>query len=175
MVFLTFRKALSKDIKNPKKGRRKMSNKELKNLNRKQLLELLLEQTERAERLEEKLKETQRKLDDRMLTESNAGSIAEASLKLNGIFESAQNAAEQYLENIRVLSEKQEEINARREAESRKKAEDMIATAEKKCREREAESERRVAEMSQKIHQMYKQKQALDDFFKDCVVIGKDE
>ena len=89
-----------------------MSNKELKNLNRKQLLELLLEQTERAERLEEKLKELQRKLDDRMLTESNAGSIAEASLKLNGIFESAQNAAEQYLENIRVLSEKQEEINS---------------------------------------------------------------
>ena len=36
-----------------------------------------------------------------------AGSIAEASLRLNGVFEAAQKAADQYLENLRRLSEEQ--------------------------------------------------------------------
>lgn len=35
-----------------------------------------------------------------------AGSIAEAALRLNGVFEAAQKAAEQYLINVRSLSEK---------------------------------------------------------------------
>lgn len=34
-----------------------------------------------------------------------AGSIAEASLRLNGVFEAAQKAADQYLENLRRLCE----------------------------------------------------------------------
>ena len=34
-----------------------------------------------------------------------AGSIAEASLRLNGVFEAAQQAADQYLENLRRLCE----------------------------------------------------------------------
>lgn len=35
-----------------------------------------------------------------------AGSIAEAALRLNGIFDVAQKAADQYLENIRILSDR---------------------------------------------------------------------
>lgn len=35
-----------------------------------------------------------------------AGSIAEAALRLNGIFDVAQKAADQYLENIRMLSDR---------------------------------------------------------------------
>lgn len=35
-----------------------------------------------------------------------AGSIAEAALRINGVFEAAQRAAEQYLMNVRHLSEK---------------------------------------------------------------------
>lgn len=38
---------------------------------------------------------------------TEAGSIAEAALKLNGIFEAAQEAADQYLMNVRKLSEAQ--------------------------------------------------------------------
>ncbi len=33
----------------------------------------------------------------------NAGSIAEAALRLNGVFEAAQQAADQYLESVRAL------------------------------------------------------------------------
>ena len=81
-----------------------MTEKELKKLNRKQLLELLLRQTERVEALEQELNETKQKLEDRRITEMEAGSIAEAALKLNKVFEAAEAAAAQYVDNIRQLS-----------------------------------------------------------------------
>lgn len=40
---------------------------------------------------------------ERRITLDEAGSIAEASLRLNGIFEAAQRAADQYLFNIRQI------------------------------------------------------------------------
>ena len=78
-----------------------MTEKELKKLNRKQLLELLLVQTERINRLQ------------KQLAERDAGSIAEAALKLNGVFEAAQAAADQYIENIKSISERLEEKERR--------------------------------------------------------------
>jgi hypothetical protein len=81
-----------------------MTENELKTMSRKQLLELLLLQTQRADRLEAELKEANRRIRDKKLIENEAGSIAEASLKLNGIFEAAQAAASQYVENVRRLN-----------------------------------------------------------------------
>lgn len=80
-----------------------MTDKELKKLSRKQLLELLLKQTERADQLEQELMLLQKKLDDKTLGVNESGSIAEAALKLNGVFEAAQAAADQYLENIKRM------------------------------------------------------------------------
>lgn len=83
-----------------------MNEKELKHLSRKQLLELLLSQIERADELEAKLAETEEKLKSRRLAEQQAGSLAEAALKLSGIFEAAQEAADIYLENVAAASGK---------------------------------------------------------------------
>ena len=77
-----------------------MTEKELSKLNRKQLLELLLKQTERADQLELQLRDAEKRLEERILIEKEAGSIAEAALKLNGVFEAAEAAAAQYLENV---------------------------------------------------------------------------
>jgi len=84
-----------------------MTEKELKKLNRKQLLELLLEQTKRADRLEKQLRIARAKLAKRTIDESEAGSIAEAALRLNKVFEAAQAAADQYVENVKRLAESQ--------------------------------------------------------------------
>ena len=81
-----------------------MTEKELRGLSRADLLELLIEQTKKNELLQQQLDEATAKLRSRELTISNAGSIAEASLQLSGIFEAAQTAGEQYLQNIRRLS-----------------------------------------------------------------------
>lgn len=78
-----------------------MNEKELRRLDRKQLLELLLMQIERADDLERRLEEAEKKLKNRELLQTKAGSLAEEALKLSGIFEAAQEAADLYLENVK--------------------------------------------------------------------------
>ncbi|MCC8015073.1 MAG: hypothetical protein LIO87_07740, partial [Eubacterium sp.] len=84
----------SKDKKNP-----------LKKLKRQELLELLLEQTKRAEALEEELKKKNEELENKKIALEESGSIAEAALRLNSVFEAAEKAAEQYLQNIKEKAE----------------------------------------------------------------------
>ena len=79
-----------------------MTNKELRRLSRRELLELLIEQGKKAERLQEQLDEANAKLLSREIQVASAGSIAEAALRLNHIFEDAQAAADQYLESVKV-------------------------------------------------------------------------
>ena len=74
----------------------------LKKLSRQDLLEMLIESERYVKHLERELAKTKKQLDDRRIMIENSGSIAEAALKLSGIFEAAQAAADQYLENIGV-------------------------------------------------------------------------
>lgn len=82
-----------------------MTDKELKRLSRGELLEMLLAQIKKNERLKQRLEEAQAALSDRWLAIDEAGTLAEAALKLNGVFEAADRAAQQYLENIRHRAE----------------------------------------------------------------------
>lgn len=78
-----------------------MTDKELHKLSRRELLEMLLTQSKEVDRLKDRVQELEEALESRRIEIEKAGSIAEASLKLNGVFEAAEQAAEQYLENIR--------------------------------------------------------------------------
>ena len=78
-----------------------MTEKDLKKLNRYQLLELLISQTERADKLQLQLEEAQQALADRELKLASLGSIAEAALHLTGIFQSAQEAADLYVNSAK--------------------------------------------------------------------------
>lgn len=82
-----------------------MTDKELRKLSRSELLEMLLIQSKEVERLKNELEEANRKLEDRRIILKESGSIAEAALKLNDIFEVAQRVADQYLESIKSLGE----------------------------------------------------------------------
>ncbi len=101
-----------------------MTEKELKKLNRQELLEILLMQSKKIDRLEAQLSSAQQKLDNKIITVTNAGSIAEASIALNNIFGNAQSTADQYLENIRLMQEQtmaeceQKKIEAQKEADA---------------------------------------------------------
>lgn len=85
-----------------------MTDQELRKLSRKDLLELLIAQRRERDALKAELEEARTALQDRRICIENAGSIAEAALQLNNVFEAAQAAAEQYLENIRRCSEQAE-------------------------------------------------------------------
>lgn len=82
-----------------------MTDRELKKLSRAELLELLLEKSRENEQLRAQLEEAKEQLASRTIQLANAGSIAEAALQLNGVFEAADRAAQQYLENVRRIAE----------------------------------------------------------------------
>ena len=142
-----------------------MTDAELRKLKRVELLELLLAQSKETEELRAQLEQAQEQLRSREIQLSEAGSIAEASLRLNGIFETAQSTAEQYLENIRRLSGEQEEICRRRDEESRAAAEQRLRETEEKCRAMTAAAEQESrgywVEVSKKLEAFYADHQRL--------------
>lgn len=81
-----------------------MTDNQLKKMSRVELLELLVEQMEENERLKKETEELKSKLEDKRLIIENSGSLAEAALRLNKVFEAADEAARQYLEGIKATN-----------------------------------------------------------------------
>ena len=73
-----------------------MTEKELHKLKRGELLEMMLAQSREIDALRARVSELEEKLADREIRIRESGSSAEAALKINGIFEAAQAAADQY-------------------------------------------------------------------------------
>lgn len=85
-----------------------MAKNDLKKLRRQDLLELLIAQEKEIQQLNEELETLRKQVQDRQIRLERAGSIAEAALALNGVFEAAEAAAAQYLESVRLWSEERE-------------------------------------------------------------------
>ena len=83
-----------------------MTKKELRKLNRYQLLELLVMQTEQNQQLQQQVEQLQTQLQERHLQMERLGSIAEAALQLQGVFEAAQKAADDYLAAAQLQAQK---------------------------------------------------------------------
>ncbi|MBQ2898626.1 MAG: hypothetical protein IJE28_02645 [Oscillospiraceae bacterium] len=96
-----------------------MKEKELRKLSREELLELLLVQTRETERLGKRLEKAEAELAERKINIERSGSLAEASMRINGVFKAAESAAKQYLENIISL-----------ENETREKCKKILEDAE---------------------------------------------
>ncbi|MBT1048884.1 MAG: DNA repair protein [Streptococcus infantarius] len=77
-----------------------MNERTLKRLKKIELYEILLAQSKEIDRLKQELIETQQKLENKQIIIQEAGSLADAALKLTKIFEEAQKAADIYLKNI---------------------------------------------------------------------------
>ena len=89
-----------------------MTEKELRKLNRYQLLELLMMQTEENRQLQQEID----RLRQQQMQLEEMGSVAEAALLLNGVFEAAQKAADDYVNEARDRAQRIVE-RARLEAE----------------------------------------------------------
>lgn len=156
-----------------------MTDRELKKLSRTDLLELLISESRENEQLRARLDQAEQQLQSRAIAVEKAGSLAEASIQLSGVFQAAQDSAAMYLENIQALSSHQEEICAQLEDESRREAECRLAEADRKCREMEAETQRKCQELitaaqreasaywseaMEKMEQFCKQREELREF-----------
>ena len=124
-----------------------MKDTDLRKLSRADLLEMLIAQSTEVESLREKLAAAESALQKRELTIDRAGSLAEASLQLNGVFEAAQAACEQYMENIRLLNQRQSDVCAQMERDARERSSTIVAEAVRNCEKMESDARVRCAEM----------------------------
>ena len=108
---------------------------------------MLIQQSKELERLRKQLDAAESALQNREIAITNAGSIAEAALQLNGVFTAAQDACQQYIENICHLSQNQERICAQRDAESQAEAKRIVEEARKESEALEHETRMMCAEM----------------------------
>lgn len=140
-----------------------MTEKELRKLTRRDLLEMLIMQTKRTDELQAQLDASRQQLKERELTVSNAGSMAEAALKLNGVFEAADAAAAQYIKSVSdgesaVAAGAAESGFAESEAiteEARLKAQKLLEETEARCRAREEKAEKYVEAVNVKLKNLY--------------------
>ena len=112
-----------------------MTERELRRLSRSDLLELLVTQRRENEQLRCMLDQAEARLADRTIQINNAGSIAEASLQLNGIFTAAQDSCQSYIDNIKLLNDRQSAICQQMEDESKERCDRMVTEAELKSQQ----------------------------------------
>ena len=108
-----------------------MTDKEFKRLSRAQLIEIIYQLQLQIDKLSEQTQELESELKDKRLRLSNAGNIADAALEINNCFRSAQNAAEQYLNEIKAIREETEAERQRILSEAQAEASAIIAGAKK--------------------------------------------
>lgn len=111
-----------------------MTDQELRQLSRADLIDIIYTLQQQKEQAEQQLAQAQAQLQDRQLRLANAGSIAEAALSLNGVFDAAQ-AADQYLQAVRTSA-----------AETQAQKEQILADAERQAKEIVDTAERQAAE-----------------------------
>ncbi len=117
-----------------------MADRELRKMSRAELIEIIyaLQQNEKTLRAEKE--NLQVRLEDRLVRMESAGSIAEATLSLNHIFEDAQKAADQYLASVKEnCGKKLDSVNTVETKEmisaAQTQAEEMMSNAQTKSKE----------------------------------------
>ena len=111
-----------------------MTDQELRRLSRADLIDIIYTLQQQKEQAEQQLAQAQAQLQDRQLRLATAGSIAEAALSLNGVFDAAQ-AADQYLQAVRTSA-----------AETQAQKEQILVDAERQAKEIVDTAERQAAE-----------------------------
>lgn len=107
-----------------------MTEQELKKLRRSDLLEIMQDLTKENEVLRAQLDKARSQLTSRTIAVEKSGSLAEAALRINGVFEACQAACDQYAQNLHQRVANQEQICQEMEDSAREKCDRMIAEAE---------------------------------------------
>ena len=108
-----------------------MTDKEFKRLSRAQLIDIIYQYQLQVDELTRRNQELEQEVADKRIRLSEAGNIADAALKINQCFRSAQNAAEQYLKEIKTVRDETEAERQRILARAQEQAEAILTEAEK--------------------------------------------
>lgn len=117
-----------------------LNDRQIQRLKRGELLEILIESSRENEKLRGQVDSLHSEIDglngklsDRKIRIEKAGNLAEAALSLNGVFEVAQAAAQQYLDNLQDLYEREEENCVKKEKQVQALVDRLLADTNKKC------------------------------------------
>ena len=99
-----------------------MTDKEFKRLNRSQLIDIIYQLQLKQNELESENQKLEAEVADKRIRLRQAGNIAEASLAIHNVMQAAQDAAAQYLEEIRIMRD-----------ETAKKCQFLLETAQKEA------------------------------------------
>ena len=129
-----------------------MTDKELHRLRRDDLLQILINQQRQIDELNAQLQTQREALDNRNIAIRESGSLAEALVKLNGVYEAAQGAADEYQRQMR---ERADALLA----DAEKRSEEAGRAAERTLAEARAEAERIVAGARREVVELARQAQ----------------
>lgn len=118
-----------------------MTDKELRRLSRAELIDIIYELQKQAEAQAGQYAQLEAALNDRTLRLSSAGSIAEAAIGVNQVFEAAQAAADQYLLSLQTANAGLDEKIAAAEQrgreileEAQRQADHIVGEAERRAK-----------------------------------------
>lgn len=130
-----------------------MTDKKFRRLSRSELVEIIYELQKNEQELkkqksalEKENKKLKNSLESRELKLSQAGSIAEATVELSGIFEAAQNAADEYLSQIKADNADVESRCQKILSDAEDEAERIIRNADEQVEEKWTEFRKKTDE-----------------------------
>ncbi len=135
-----------------------MTEKELHGLRRSELLKILIEQEKELEASKAEVEQLQQRWQKREIQLEEAENIAQAALRVTNMYEKAQSAAQQYIDSVRLLSERQEKLFCEKEksvkerceiqqTETKKECMELLEETKKKCTQLEEETKDRCTQM----------------------------
>ena len=152
-----------------------MTDKELRRLSRSELLEMLIAQTAEKDQLKTRLEQAEAQLRDRRIAIDKAGSLAEAALSLNGVFQAAEAAAQQYLENIQRISGQQDTICRSMKEKTEKETARMRQEAQAYSQKVHAEADAYWKQIVAKAAKLLSDQEALREMIRAAGEVGTDE
>lgn len=127
-----------------------MIGRELKKLNRRELVDVIYQLKKNEEQLRARIDDLEMQLQDRRIHLSVAGSIAEAATDITGIFSVAQSTADLYLREIAAMK-----------ADTEKECESIIEEARKQAAAILADGNRQYDALAERYRTDYKKWQQL--------------
>lgn len=149
-----------------------MTEQELRKLRRVDLLEILLDLSKENEVLRSQLDKARAQLASRTIAIEKSGSLAEAALRINGVFEAAQAACEQYTLNLQQRVAEQERACQEMEQKNQQALRDTQEECDRMLRQAQEECDRlhREAQIEARVCLDKAQEEA-----EDCIENAKEE
>ena len=148
-----------------------MAEHELKKMSRGELLTLLMDMEKENSRLKQLVEKQKAELESKEVNLKDAGTMAEAALRLNHVFEDADRAAAEYLEILKESSSKQKEMYDKTVSDARKYTELSREKADRESKAMIEEAERKASAIIDDAEKQKEQRiKEADEYWKNVSV-----